>query len=86
MRVELDVDLRPAGPGAETKVKAVVNPEVRAEKQRRSREERMLRRIALARVIETGIYGGEFADLADVARCCGISRARVSGIVTSPRR
>jgi len=78
MRVELDVDLRPAGPGAEAKGKAVVNPEVTAEKQRQSREDRMLRRIALARVIEAGIVGGEFADLADVARRCNVSRARAS--------
>jgi len=80
MRVELSVDLRPAKPVAAEK--PVVDPEARAEKQRRDREERWLRRIALARVIEAGIARGAFADLASVARWCGVSRARVS-VLTS---
>ena len=68
MRVELDVDLRPAGAAP----KPVVDPEVVAEKRRRAREERLLRRIAMAQVIEARIADGEFADLADVARRCGV--------------
>lgn len=81
MRVVLSVDLRPSGPGPVTKATPVVDPKVRAEKQRRDREERWLRRVALARVIEAGIASGEFADLADVARQCGVSRARVSMVM-----
>ncbi|HOX27272.1 MAG TPA: hypothetical protein PLL30_16255 [Candidatus Krumholzibacteria bacterium] len=80
MRVELNVDLRPARPVAAEK--PVVDPEIRAEALRRDREERWLQRIALARVIDAGIASGTFADLASVARRCGVSRARVSRVVT----
>jgi hypothetical protein len=79
MRVELQVDLR-----AERRrpvAKPVVNNEARAEAQRLAREDRWLRRIALARLIEAKIATGEFASLADVARRCGVSRARVSQTV-----
>jgi hypothetical protein len=79
MRVELDVDLRPAGPAL--KPKPVVDPEVVAENRGRAREERLLRRIALAQVVETRIAAGAFADMADVARRCGVSRARMSTIM-----
>lgn len=78
MKIELDVDLRPAGTGPAAKEKAVVDPEVRAEKLRRDREERWLRRIALARVIEARISDGKFADQAGVARQCGVSRSMMS--------
>ena len=83
MRVELEVDLRPAGPEPVASEKHVVDPEVRAAQQRRDREERWLRRIALAQVIEARIAAGVFADLADVARRCGVSRARISQVVGS---
>ncbi len=75
MRVELDVNIRPAGPDPTA---TDVAPELRAENQRRDREDRWLRRIALARVIEARIVEEEFTDLADVARRCRVSRARVS--------
>jgi hypothetical protein len=77
MRVELNVDLRPAGAA----LKPVVDPEVVAEKRRRNGEDRLLRRIALAQVIETRIAAGTFADMAAVARHCGVSRARLSMIM-----
>ena len=77
MRMELEVDLRPARP----ETAAVETPEAKAEKRRRDRKERRLRRIALAQVIEAKIADGEFADLADVARRCGVSRARVSQLI-----
>jgi AraC-like DNA-binding protein len=54
--------------------------ETQAEKQRLAREDRHLRQIALARLIEDRIAAGEFASLADVARRCGVSRARVSQV------
>ncbi|MEZ4387213.1 MAG: hypothetical protein R3D98_06475 [Candidatus Krumholzibacteriia bacterium] len=81
MKIKLDVDLRPAGTGPVAKEKPVVDPEVRADELRRDREERMLRRIALARVIEARIAAGDFADLADTARRCGVSGARVSQLL-----
>ena len=77
MRVELEIDLQPVRPEAAP----VETLEAKAEKRRRNREERMLRRIALARLIEARIADGEFADLADVARWCGVSRARMSQVV-----
>ena len=79
MRLELEVDLRPVRPGAEAK--PVADKKARAEVLRREREERMLRRVALARVIEGRIAAGGFVDLADAARRCGVSRARVSYVV-----
>ena len=82
MRVELEVDLRPTRPEAA----AVETPEAKAEKRRRDREDIWLRRIALARVIEAGIVSGEFTDLADAARRCGVSRARVSQVVDVRQR
>ena len=80
MRVELNVDLRPTRPEAAV----VETPEAKAEKRRQGREERWLRRIALARVVESKIACGEFADLADAARRCGTSRARLSQLFDRP--
>ena len=80
MRMELEVDLRSTRPEAA----AMETPEARAEKQRRDREERKLRRIALAQVIEAGIAAREFTDLSDAARRCGVSRARVSQVMGRP--
>lgn len=79
MRVELDVDLRPTKP--EPEKKPVADPEVVAEKRARGREEKFLRRIALAQIIEAKIADGTFVDLADTARRCDTSRARISRIV-----
>lgn len=76
MRVELDIALRPE---RTDRVPAPVAESVSAAvRQHQLKEERWLRRIALARVIEDAITAGEFEDLADVARRCGISRALVS--------
>ena len=80
MRVELSVDLRPIR--RRPVAKPVVDAGARAEKQRLAREDRRLRQIALARLIEERIASGEFASLADAARRCGVSRARVSQVVT----
>jgi hypothetical protein len=79
MRVELDVDLRPAR--SEPSPKPVVDPEFTAEKRRRRRTEQFLRRVALARVIEAAIRSGDFEDLAKLARQCRVSRALVSKAV-----
>jgi len=83
MRVELQVDLRPER--RPSTAKPVVDAEARAEKQRLAREDRRLRQIALARLIEERIAVGQFASLADVARRCGVSRARVSQVMAVPR-
>ena len=80
MRVELEVDLRPARPVAKTE--PVDDPKKKAEKQRRDREERTLRRIALAQAIEAGVAAGTFTDLADAARRCGVSKSMVSKVVS----
>ena len=79
MRVELQVDLRPAG--RRPVAKPIVDAGACAEKQRLVREDRRLRQIALARLIEERIAGGEFTSLADAARRCGVSRARVSQVL-----
>ena len=79
MRVELVVNLRAV---RRRPVPRPVDAEARAEKQRLAREDRWLRRIALVRLIEDRIASGDFASLADVARRCGVSRARVSQVVT----
>jgi hypothetical protein len=42
-----------------------------------------LQRIALARVVARAIAGGDFDDMADLARHCGVSRARLSSVVGS---
>ena len=80
MRVELQVDLRPER--RRPVAKPVVDPEARAENKRLAREDRRLRQIALARLIEDRIASGEFASLADIARRCGVSRARVSQVLS----
>ncbi len=48
----------------------------------RSRAERRLWYIAVGCEIEARILDGRFASLADAARRCGVSRARVSQIMT----
>lgn len=82
MRVELDVDLRPAKPAPGAAERTVVDPEALAKRSRSRREERFLRRVALASVIEDAVATGEFRDLAHVARRCRVSRARVSAVVS----
>ncbi len=79
MRVEVEIDLRPTRP--EPEAKPAVDPEVVAEKRRSSSEDRQLRRIALAQVIEARIAAGEFKDMAEVAQRCRVSRARLSTIM-----
>lgn len=75
LRVEFSVQLagrRPAPKAA---------PGAKRERQRVDRSARRARNLALARWIDGLIRRGEVADLAEVARMCGVSRARVSKIV-----
>ena len=61
--------------------KPVPEPGVKAERQRMDRAGRRARQLALALYIDSLIRSGEVADLAAVARMCGVSRARVSKVV-----
>lgn len=72
LKVEFRLDLgkRPPAPKPE--------PGAKAERQRRDRAARNARNLALAYWIDHLIRSGQVADLAAVARMCGVSRARVS--------
>ena len=75
LRVEFKVDLggrRPAPKPA---------PGAKAERQRQDRAARKARNLALAYYIDSLVRSGQVADLAAVARMCGVSRARVSKVV-----
>jgi hypothetical protein len=61
--------------------KPVPEPGVKAERVRVDRAARRARNLALAHYIDHLIRSGEVADLAAVARMCGVSRARVSAVV-----
>ena len=52
----------------------------------RSRAERRLWYIAIAREIEAGVRAGRFGSYADAARRCRVSRARLSVLVGKPFR
>jgi hypothetical protein len=56
-------------------------PGAKAEIQRVDRAARRARNLALAYWIDGLVRSGEVADLATVARMCGISRARVSAVI-----
>ena len=56
-------------------------PGAKAEQQRLDRAARKARNLALAHYIDELIRSGEVADLAAIARMCGVSRARVSKVV-----
>lgn len=74
LRVEFRVDLgkRPLAPKPE--------PGAKAERQRRDRAARQARNLALAYWIDGLIRSGQVADLAEVARMCGVSRASVTAV------
>ncbi len=57
------------------------DPPDRAELQRQDRAARRARNLALAYWIDGLVRSGEVADLAALARMCGVSRARVSVVV-----
>lgn len=74
LRVEFRVELgkRPAAPKPQ--------PEAKAERQRRDRAVRRARNLALAHWIDHLIQVSEVTDLADAAKMCGVSRARLTAI------
>jgi len=75
LRVEFRVDLgkRPPAPKPA--------PGAKAERQRRDRAARRARNLALAYWIDHLVRTGQVADLAAVARMCGVSRARVTKVL-----
>lgn len=75
LRVEFRVELGNRRPVAK------LEPGVKVERQRLDRAARRARNLALAYWIDGLIRRGEVADLAAVARMCGVSRARVSAVV-----
>jgi hypothetical protein len=78
LRVEFKVALSSRRPTP----KPVPEPGVKAERVRVDRAARRARNLALAHYIDHLIRSGEVADLAAVARMCGVSRARVSAVVS----
>ncbi len=74
MRVEMSVDWsrKPENPRRDSPSSDLAPP--------RSRTDRRLWYIALAREIEAGVRSGRFQSYADAARRCGVSRARLSQI------
>ncbi len=76
LRVEFRVELGNRRPGPKPAAGA------KAERQRLDRAARRARNLALAYWIDHLVRSGEVADLAAVARMCGVSRARVSVLVS----
>ena len=72
LRVEFKVQM--AGRRPEPKAA----PGAKRERQRQDRASRRARNLALAYWIDHLVRAGQVADLAAVARMCGVSRARVS--------
>ena len=77
MKVEMKVDWNalPKEPRPDPK------PYTRYPKLPTSRAERRLYFIALARHIEEAVDSGEYESLAEIARRCRVSRARISQLV-----
>jgi len=76
LRVELEVDL-----GRRDKPASQHDKADKADNRRLDREERRLRQLALAYHIDHLIVSGQVDSLAEVARTCGVSRARVSQLI-----
>ena len=75
MRVELKVNLRRRDRQPPSNDRAD-----KADNRRLDREERCLRQLALAQHIDQLVVTGQVESLAEVARMCGVSRARVSQV------
>lgn len=75
------MEFKMAVAGRRPVLKPKVDPVATAERRRQNRAARKARNLALAHYIDALVRSGEVADLADVARMCGVSRARVSKIM-----
>lgn len=81
MSQELRVEFKMSIAGRRPAPKPKADPATRTERRRVDRAARKARNLALAHYIDGLVRSGEVADLAAVARMCGVSRARVSKIV-----
>ncbi len=76
LRVEFRVDLGKRHPAPKPA------PATKADRQRTDRAARRARNLALAYWIEYLIQTGQVADLAAVAKSCGVSRPRISKVAS----
>ncbi len=74
------MEFRMAVAGRRPAAKPKSDPVVKAERKRQDRAARRARNLARVHYIDGLVRSGEVADLAAVARMCGVSRARVSKI------
>ena len=81
MSQELRVEFKMSVAGRRPAPKPKADPATKIEHRRQNRAARRARNLALAHYIDSLVRSGEVADLAAVARMCGISRARVSRVV-----
>jgi hypothetical protein len=78
---ELRVEFRMVASNRRPAPKPKADPVFKAERKRQDWATRRARNLALAHYIDALVRSGEVADLAAVARMCGVSRARVSKVV-----
>jgi hypothetical protein len=76
LRIEFTLNTRRRRPLPEPE------PVAKTERQRQDRATRRARNLALAHYIDSLVRSGAVEDLAAVARMCGVSRARVSQVVS----
>jgi len=79
---ELRVEFKMAVAGRRPAPTPEADPATRTERRRIDRAARRARNLALAYYIDGLVRSGEVADMAAVARMCGVSRARVSKVVS----
>lgn len=77
LKIEFHVDLGKRPPAAK------LEPGAKRERLRQDRAARRVRNLALAHWINGLILNGEVADLAAVSRMCGVSRARVTAVIST---
>lgn len=83
MSQELRVEFKLAARNRRPAPKPKADPATRTERQRVDRAARKARNLALAYWIDGLVRRGEVADLAAVARMCGVSRARISSLLSA---
>lgn len=81
MSQELRVGFKMAVAGRRPAPKPKADPATRTERRRVDRAARKVRNLALVYYIDGLVRSREVADLAAVARMCGVSQARVSKVV-----